>query len=80
MTLIEAVNYIQISDGCDQITAVNQLRMALGDGEIRARWVADTSPLMTDSHVFVIIKTSGLNEINIFLGVIDPFFRIFNFS
>jgi hypothetical protein len=44
MTLAEAINHIQSSDGCDKAAALHQLRMALGEGEIQARWASDHLP------------------------------------
>lgn len=45
MTLSEAVNHIQSVECTDQAGALNQLRMALGDGDIPTRWAADPPPL-----------------------------------
>jgi hypothetical protein len=44
MTLCEAVNHIQAVECTDQAGALNQLRMALGDGDIPTHWAADPLP------------------------------------
>jgi hypothetical protein len=40
MTLVEAVTQIQDCEGCTQLEAVGQLRQALGEADIPARWAA----------------------------------------
>ena len=40
MTLVEAVTHIQDCDGCTQLEALGQLRQALGEADIPARWAA----------------------------------------
>jgi hypothetical protein len=44
MSLTEAVHHVQAVESCSQIDALTQLRMALGDGDISARWAADPLP------------------------------------
>lgn len=41
MTLSEAVHHIEVADECACNEALSQLRIALGDGDIPARWGAD---------------------------------------
>jgi hypothetical protein len=41
MTLKEAISHIQRVDGCDEVIAFAQLRRALADGAIEARWGPD---------------------------------------
>ena len=40
MTLVEAVTHIHDCDGCTQLEALGQLRQALGEADIPARWAA----------------------------------------
>jgi hypothetical protein len=47
MTLIEAVTHVRAhlaQEGCDEGGALGQLRKALGEGEVSARWAADPPP------------------------------------
>jgi hypothetical protein len=53
MTLVEAVAHIQAQERCDQVGALRQLRMALGEGEIPARWGADLLPPLPRMAMYV---------------------------
>jgi hypothetical protein len=53
MTLVEAVAHIQAQEGCDQIEALRQLRVALGEGEIPARWAAAPLPPLGPLAMYV---------------------------
>ena len=44
MTLSEAVHHIEVADECACNEALSQSRIALGDGDIPARWGADPPP------------------------------------
>lgn len=44
MTLREAVNHVQAAECSDEVGALKQLRMALGDGDIPAHWAAEPLP------------------------------------
>jgi hypothetical protein len=47
MTLKEAISHIRHVDGCDETLAFVQLRRALGDGSIDARWgTSELSPTL----------------------------------
>jgi hypothetical protein len=44
MTLGEAIQHVQEVDGCNRLQALSQLRDALEEGDIPARWSADPEP------------------------------------
>jgi hypothetical protein len=48
MTLVEAINHIRRSEKCSEEDALSQLREAIGDGAVKARW--DDLPMYDDDY------------------------------
>lgn len=44
MTLAEAVDHVVLTEHCERVVALSEIRLALGEGDIPGRWAASPLP------------------------------------